>query len=316
MAIAERSDTIDTPDTLDTPHINRQGLALVDELQAIATRLCRATVQVRGQGPGGGSGVIWSSDGLIITNAHVARGARATVELFDGRTLDAAVTARDKGRDLAALTIDAHDLPAAAIGDSDRLRVGELVLAVGNPLGMVGALTTGIVHTIAPAEGPGGRSWVQADVRLAPGNSGGPLTNVRGEVVGINSMINGGLALAVPSNAVERFLRGQTGQAQRPYLGVTTQPVLVPLGGRRAFGLLVLEATEGGPAEAAGLITGDVLVGAGERRFREPDDLAAALYGAGVGATLSFTVVRGGRPITRDVAVRPAAGETAQTAAA
>jgi len=155
MAIAERSDTVDTPDTLDTPHINRQGLALVDELQAIATRLCRATVQVRGQGPSGGSGVIWSSDGLIITNAHVARGTRATVELFDGRTLDAAVTARDKGRDLAALTIDAHDLPAAAIGDSDRLRVGELVLAVGNPLGMVGALTTGIVHTIAPPELPG-----------------------------------------------------------------------------------------------------------------------------------------------------------------
>jgi len=292
----------------DKPHINRQGLALADELQAIATRLCQATVQVRGQGPGGGSGVIWSPDGLIITNAHVARGDKASVELFDGRTLDATVTNKDKTRDLAALRVDASNLPAAAIGDSDRLRVGEFVLAVGNPLGMVGALTTGIVHTIAPAEGPRGQSWVQADVRLAPGNSGGPLTNARGEVIGINSMINGGLALAVPSNAVRRFLRGQ---GQRPYLGVTTQPVLVPIGGRRAFGLLVLATDAGSPAEAAGLITGDVLVGAGERRFREPDDLASALYNAGTDTTLSFTLLRGGRQITRDVVIRPVAPEAA-----
>ncbi len=304
MAIAER------PLTVDTPRINPQGLALADELQALANRLCQATVQVRGQGPGGGSGVIWSPDGLIITNAHVARGDKATVELSDGRTLDAAVTAKDKARDLAALRVEATGLPAAAIGDSDALRVGELVLAVGNPLGMVGALTTGIVHTIAPAEGPRGHGWVQADVRLAPGNSGGPLTNARGEVVGINSMINGGLALAVPSNAVGRFLRGHGAADQRPYLGVTTQPVLVPLGARRAFGLLVLETSAGSPAEAAGLITGDVLIGTGERAFREPDDLAAALYGAGVGATVSFTVVRGGRQIVRDVVVRPAAPES------
>ena len=290
-------------------HITQEGLDIAAELQALATRLCRATVQVRGQGPGGGSGVIWSPDGLIITNAHVARGDRATVELSDGRTLDATVTAKDKGRDLAALTVDAADLPAAAIGDSDALRPGELVLAVGNPLGIVGALTTGIVHTVAPADGPRDQSWVQADVRLAPGNSGGPLTNARGEVVGINSMINGGLALAVPSNAVRRFLQGRS-REQRPYLGVTTRPVLLPLNGRRAFGLLVLETDAGGPAEAAGLITGDILTGAGERVFREPDDLAAVLYGAGVGATLSFTIVRAGRRIIRDVSLRPAAPES------
>src|SRR5579875_2687464 len=198
----------------DKPDITAQALSLADELIDTAQRLCRSTVQVRGEGPGGGSGVIWSADGVIITNAHVARGSRATVELSDGRTLAATITARDKVRDLAALTVDATDLPAATVGDSDALRVGELVLAVGNPLGMVGALTTGIVHA-ATTDGQRGRAWVQADVTLLPGNSGGPLADARGRVVGINSMIAGGLALAVPSNAVRRFLAGKT---ERPML--------------------------------------------------------------------------------------------------
>jgi serine protease Do len=181
---------------------------LTDAFVAMAARLRRATVQVRGRGPGGGSGVIWQPDGLIITNAHVARGPRASIELADGRTFTATVTARDERRDLAALTVDATDLPAATIGDSDALRVGSLVLAVGNPLGLTGALTTGVVHAAATADGPHGHDWVRADVRLAPGNSGGPLANAAGHVIGINSMIAGGLALAVPSNAVTRFLRG------------------------------------------------------------------------------------------------------------
>src|SRR5439155_21323335 len=103
------------------------------ELAAVAERLRHATVQVRGRGPGGGSGVIWRHDGLIITNAHVAHGPRATVELWDGRILEATVTARDPQRDLAALAVEAADLPAAAVADSGALRVGELVLAVGNP---------------------------------------------------------------------------------------------------------------------------------------------------------------------------------------
>src|SRR3954466_15093808 len=108
---------------------------LTDAFVEMAAQLRRATVQVRGRGPGGGSGVIWRTDGLIITNAHVARGPQATVELADGRKFPATVTARDERRDLAALTVAATDLPAAVIGDSDALRVGELVLAVGNPLG-------------------------------------------------------------------------------------------------------------------------------------------------------------------------------------
>ncbi len=122
-------------------------------------------------------------------------------------------------------------------GDSESLRVGQLVLAVGHPLGIKGALTTGIIHAINRAGQGGQQKWVQADLRLAPGNSGGPLANAWGQVIGINSMVAGGLALAVPSNAVERFL-GATGR--RAYLGVTTQPVQVKLQGTPALGLLTL----------------------------------------------------------------------------
>ena len=176
---------------------------VTEELAAVAAALSRSTVQVRTRRFGVGSGVIWHPSGLIITNAHVVRGPRATVELSDGRVLDAVCTRRDLQRDLAALTVSAADLPSVTVGDSDALRVGQLVLAVGNPLGLVGALTTGIIHAMGPKDA----SWVQADVRLAPGNSGGPLADVHGRVIGINAVIAGGLALAVPSKAVERFLR-------------------------------------------------------------------------------------------------------------
>ncbi len=180
-----------------------EATKVTEELAAVAAALSRSTVQVRSRRYGAGSGVIWHSSGLIITNSHVVRGSRATVELSDGRVFDAVCTSRDPQRDLATLKVSAVDLPSATVGDSDALRVGELVLAVGNPLGLVGALTTGIIHAIAPKDA----SWVQADVRLAPGNSGGPLADAQGRVIGINTVIAGGLALAVPSNAVERFLR-------------------------------------------------------------------------------------------------------------
>jgi len=200
---------------------------LAAEFVAVAERLRRSTVQVLSGRTGIGSGVIWHPEGLIITNAHVVRRSR-TVKLWDGRVFEAVVTARDSARDLAALKIEAVDLPAATSGDSDALRVGELVLAIGNPLGLVGALSTGIISRLGSVEGSNQR-WVIADLRLSPGNSGGPLADARGRAIGINTMIAGGLAFAVPSNAVERFLR--LGKS-RPHLGVTIQPVLVPLGNK------------------------------------------------------------------------------------
>jgi len=174
---------------------------------ALAAALARSTVEVRplGRGAGAGAavgaGVVWHGDGLILTNAHVARG-HVSVVLADRRVLSARLVARDVERDLAALVVDATGLPAAEIGDSSALRVGELVVAVGNPLGLVRALSAGLVHAV-------GRRAIQADLRLAPGNSGGPLADARGRVVGLNAMIVGELAVAVPSNEARRFVREQ-----------------------------------------------------------------------------------------------------------
>ncbi len=172
----------------------------------MAAELARVTVEVRGRGRGAGgaavgAGVIWHPDGLILTNAHVAH-RDVTVVLADGRARSARLVARDQPRDLAALLVDATGLPAARIGDSAALRVGELVLAVGNPLGLVRALSAGLVHAVGPRA-------IHADLRLAPGNSGGPLADARGRVVGLNAMIVGGLAVAVPSREAQRFVREQ-----------------------------------------------------------------------------------------------------------
>jgi len=290
------------------------SLSLSEELAAVAARLRRSTVLVRGRGRGAGSGVIWSSRGPIVTNAHVAQGPRSSVGLSDGRSLEAVVTARDPYRDLAALAVDAQDLPAADAADSDGLRVGDLVLAVGNPLGMIGALATGIIHTTGAAgarNGPGGQRWIQADVRLAPGNSGGPLADARGRVIGINTMVAGGLALAVPSNAVTEFLSGASEEHGRPRLGVTIEPVLAPRLSDRLLGLLVLEVEPGSPAEAAGIAVGDVLIGAGGRSFNGPYDLARALRNADRASGVEIDFIRGGRRVTRDVRlpVQPATSE-------
>ena len=209
-------------------------------LGEIADRLRRSTVLVRpGASKGNGSGVLWSSDGLIVTNAHVAQGSRAEISLWDGREFRAEVTSRDARRDLAALRISAGELFAAEAGDSSRVRPGEIAIAVGNPLGFVGALTTGVVHAVGSLRGLGSQSWVQSDVRLAPGNSGGPLADAGGRVIGINAMVAGRLALAIASNEVARFLRGESG-ADSLRLGVSVVPVRLPrpIAGRK-FGLVL-----------------------------------------------------------------------------
>jgi serine protease Do len=213
----------------------------------IAERLRRSTVQVRpGGGPksdrrSGGSGIVWTSDGLILTNAHVARTQDAEIELWDGRQFPARVVARDARRDLATLRIAATALDAVSPGDSGALRPGELVIAVGNPLGFAGAISTGVVHS-------SGQRWIYADVQLAPGNSGGPLANARGQVIGVNTAIVNGLGAAVPSHVALDFLA----RGARPALGVTMRPV--------HLGLLLLEVDPAGAAAGASLRAGDVLL--------------------------------------------------------
>lgn len=184
----------------------REVAAAVDELRHV-------TVQVRGRGAASGAGVLWNGEGseherLVITNAHVVRGDRATIELSDGTVSRARVVARDLKRDLTALEFEPTGaLAPAVIRDSPPLRVGELVIAIGHPGGLVGAAALGIIH--APGSEREGRTarWIQADVRLAPGFSGGPLADTAGRLVGVNTMMQGGLALAVPATAVEAWVR-------------------------------------------------------------------------------------------------------------
>ncbi len=183
-----------------------RGVPAFDEaLGKLAERIGRVTVHVRNGRRSAGAGVVWLRSGVIVTNAHVAAGSRTEVVLPDGRALTARVTARDPRRDLAVLSIGGGELDAALRADARGLRAGELVVAVGHPLGVSYAASLGVVHRVpGAAHGPAG--WLHADIRLAPGNSGGPLADSSGRVVGINAMIVGGLGIAVPTHVVERFV--------------------------------------------------------------------------------------------------------------
>jgi serine protease Do len=268
----------------------------------IAEKLRRSTVLVHSGGHASGSGVIWSSDGLLVTNAHVVRSSRPTVQLWDGREFEAKIRSRDSRRDLAQLRISATDLPAASAADSSQLRPGELAIAIGNPMGFIGALATGVIHGVGPLRGLGLQTWVQAEVRLAPGNSGGPLADAHGRIVGINTMVAGRLALAIPSNTVRDFLAAVPSNGR---LGVTVHPALVPRPASRSrvFGLVVLEVEPESPAALASLLPGDILLGSGEKRFASLEDLARALQGNGA-RVLRLEFLRGDYERIRRVTVQ------------
>ena|ERR1700690_1344644 len=192
-------------------HMNGESAARFDDAFAeVGEKLRRSTVQVFDGRRGAGSGVIWRADGWIVTNAHVVRGNSARVRLADGREFEAEVIARASERDLAALYVAVSDLPAAEIGASTAVRIGEIVLAAGSPFGVRGAVSAGVLHGVGSVARAGKQRWLQADLELAPGNSGGPLADANGRVIGINSMIAMGVGLAIPSHEVEQFLRRVT----------------------------------------------------------------------------------------------------------
>ena len=247
----------------------------------IAEQLRRVTVQVLAGRTGRGSGVIWTRDGQVVTNAHVLGGNHVEVELWSGQRFPASIRSLDRRRDLGVLQVNAGGLYSAVQGDSDALRPGELVIAVGSPYGFIGAVSTGVIHSVGTQLGLPARRWVASDVRLAPGNSGGPLANAKGEVIGLNTMIAGGLSLAIPSRSVRRFLAGTfTGP---PYFGVTMRPV--PLNEPVVrVGFLILEIADQSPAARASLLPGDLLTGAVGRSFRDPEDLEDALSSTAMGS--------------------------------
>lgn len=281
--------------------------------ETVAETLRKSIVRVQSGRRGSGSGVVWRSDGVIISNAHVVRREEATIQLADGRVFPAVVTARNLQRDLVALKIDAMDLPAITVGNSNAVRTGELVFAAGYPGGTIPAVTTGMIHSINPKN-----AWIQADIRLAPGNSGGALVNAAGHVIGINTMIANGIGFAIPSQIVEQFL---TAPIERPYLGVTLQPVRVaidsPAGERRnirrpVFGLLITAIESGSPAESAQLLPGDVLIGSRGALFQTPDELFRILENSNIGDGLLIDLLRGGNRITQSIVLNH--GNSAQAA--
>ena len=175
------------------------------DLSHVAESLRRITVEVRDETGGIGAGVLWPP-GHVVTNAHVARRPRLALGLVDGRRLEGRLVARDEAADLALVRVTGAGITAATPG-SAAVRIGSLVIAVGHPFGMRSVVTIGIVHALGPVV-HGGRSWIQADLRLGPGNSGGPVADAAGRVVGVSTMMMSTLALAVPIAHVQRFVRG------------------------------------------------------------------------------------------------------------
>ena len=273
----------------------------------IAEALRRATVHIRGGNgryEGNGSGGVLP-DGQIVTNAHVAAHGNLIVETWEGQSVRGSVLKIDPRRDLALLSAPGLQAPALTLADSDLVRAGMPVVAIGNPMGFIGAASSGVVHAVG-SFGPRGAEWIQADVRLAPGNSGGPLANLRGEVIGINTMVvsgdvagvmSGGLALAIPSRAVQSFLARKRA---RHCLGVVVRPVRLP---DRKTAMLVLELVPHGAAEAASLLPGDLLFAVNGSRIESADDLGDAIESA-QDLTLRVQFYRGGQERAREVAVR------------
>jgi len=274
-------------------------------------RVKPSVVQVHTRGHGGGAGIIWRSNGAILTNFHVVAGGRQPeVLLADGRRFDAKIVNYNESLDLALLQVEADDLPAALVGDSSTLRVGELLFAVGHPWGQVGIVTAGIVSAVGSL--PVGRSgreaqYIRSDVKLAPGNSGGPMLDANGAVIGISAMIFGGdLSVGIPSHVATEWVAGIP--SRRVFLGVGLQPVLLGSREDEREGLMIVAIEPDGAAHKAGLHIGDVLLGVGGEHLRGPDHLLSALGRAG--RNVRIELLRAGSTREVDVDLGDQAEET------
>ncbi|MFH1531510.1 MAG: DegQ family serine endoprotease [Pseudomonadota bacterium] len=267
-------------------------------------------------GEGLGSGFIINPDGYILTNNHVVADAvSVTVSLADGTEYPAKLVGADPRTDLALLKIDgAKGLTALPLGDSDALRIGEWVMAIGNPFGLSHTVTAGIVSAkgrkeVQPGAEPMYANFIQTDASINPGNSGGPLLNMAGEVVGINTAIvrsGQGIGFAIPSNMAKILIpQLATGKVERSWLGVAIQEMTPPLakslGLERPEGALVRNVYPDSPAMAAGLEAGDVIVAFGGEPVKASFDLSWMAATAGAGAKVEVTLIREGRRVTKSV---------------
>ncbi len=289
--------------------------SLSDEVAAIVEAVGPAVVHVRAlrqdrAGTASGSGVLIDTEGHFLTNSHVVRAATAVeAELADGRTLLADVVGDDPVTDLALLRVHGGAVTAAArLGDSNRLRVGDVALAVGSPLGLAKTVTFGIVSALGRTlPGAGGRlieGVIQTDAPLNPGNSGGPLLDGMGAIVGINTAIAAGaqgLCFAVPSNTAA-FVANQIrthGRVRRAFLGIAGEEIMIPaaiaqeLGVLSARGVAVRRLERNSPAALAGIQERDVIVSLDSRAVSSIADLHRHLSGEAIGATMGLEVLRG-----------------------
>src|SRR3984957_17542827 len=283
---------------------------------------------------GQGSGFVIDKDGHILTNYHVIADARQVeVTLHNRKKYKATVVGTDPAHDLAVIQIKAPELVPAVLGDSRNLQVGQKVYAIGNPFGLAGTMTRGIVSSIRPVREPNGAmidEAIQTDAAINPGNSGGPLMNWHGEVIGINTMIlsngqqNSGIGFAIPINTAKAVLNDlmTLGRVRRPALGVRTIPISPELADELSlpvdFGLLVIQVTPGGSAEQAGLhggtepaylgntrimLGGDLIVAIDDQKVQDEQDLAQMMDNHRAGDTVKVTIYRNKKKIELKVAL-------------
>jgi S1-C subfamily serine protease len=291
----------------------------------VSEKVCPAVVSVEvmrlsshrsGRG-GHGSGFFFRPDGYLLTNSHVVHGADLVQLTFqDGKQMSAEPVGDDAETDLAVLKVDASGLPVAPLGRSSQLKVGQLVVAVGNPLGFQCTVTAGVVSAL-------GRSWrarsgrlindiIQTDAALNPGNSGGPLVNFRGESIGVNTAIipeAQGICLAVSSDTAAWVAEGliKDGRIRRGYLGVAGQRVALPSrlmkehGLQHETGMMIAGVEPGSPGRSAGLRERDVIVAFNGQPVSGVDDLHRILGAHGVGVKSTLTLLRGGKKLELDI---------------
>jgi S1-C subfamily serine protease len=279
--------------------------AVIGAVDAVAPAV--AHIKVR---DGAGSGVVFTPDGFVLTNHHVVeRGGTIAVTLPDGHSANADLVGRDPDTDLAVVRMDGDALPWARFGDSRRLRVGQIVVAIGNPFGFQHSVTSGIVsargRSLRSRSGRLIEDLIQTDAALNPGNSGGPLVTTNGDVVGINTAVVAGaqgLCFAIASNTARlvaaRLIRD--GRVRRGYLGIVGHQTPIPRVLARAnrlvapSGVLVASVDRTSPAAAAGVVEGDIILAFGGQTIGGVDDLLRTLTDDSIGVETEITVLRGG----------------------
>ncbi len=313
--------SIDSPNvsglsTVDLPQVSeaasQESASIADIAESVLPSVVSILIEA-GNNSGSGSGFIVQSDGYILTNNHVAapavNGGKLTVVFDNGDKTSATIVGRNTSYDLAVLKVEKNGLPTAVLGNSDQVRVGELVIAIGAPLGLNGTVTSGIISSLDRPVTAGGRgdlafiNAVQTDAAINPGNSGGPLLDAAGRVIGVNSAIatlagsanaevgSIGLGFAIPINSAKRIAEEiiATGESNTPIIGVVLNTAFAGEGAE------VGELTPGGPAEAAGIRVGDVITSLNGRQVADSTELVVAIRSYAPGESVQVAIERNGR---------------------